>query len=58
MNLLSRLYCIIFGHRRGKRMNNPDGHTSLFKPYPDDIIFSCPRCGATWTRKIKRKEAL
>ena len=46
MKLLDKLICAIKGHRRGKR--------------DDKIIvnmgeqgYRCPRCGATWTRKVK-----
>ena len=57
MNLLSRLYCKVFGHRRGRRINPAMDYTGAYIP-PSHVGFQCLRCGATWTRKVKRKEAL
>ncbi len=38
--MIARLLCKLFGHRRGKRVDGTD-------------TIACPRCNATWTRKIK-----
>lgn len=35
------------GHKRGKRVN-PGNSVS-----PIGVLFKCPRCGDTWTRKVK-----
>ena len=49
MTILGKLICAMTGkHKRGKRV------------IPQSIlehvtvkVFECPRCGATWTRKVK-----
>ena len=50
-NLWGKLLCAMFGHKRGRRFKNADGA-------PESGVvgrFICPRCGATWTRKVKVK---
>ena len=47
---LKRAWCLVFGHRRGKRLTT---HTDGIRPGFNK--FECPRCGATWTRN-KAKE--
>ena len=59
MNLIGKLLCKLprfmgGGHRRGKRVSVPANFTREFKPGYDTI--RCPRCGATWTRKVKAKK--
>jgi uncharacterized C2H2 Zn-finger protein len=39
---LIRLWCWLTGHARGKRIGEIDGIAT----------FRCPRCMATWTRKV------
>ncbi len=43
MNYLISLYCRWKGHRRGK----------LLRTEGNVRVFGCPRCKATWTRKVK-----
>ena len=42
--MIGKLKCWLFGHKRGKRVPNP---TRVF------IWYRCPRCNATWSRKVK-----
>ena len=49
MNYLSRLICWIYGHKRGKRTAASDS----VERETGHAIYCCPRCGATWTRKVK-----
>lgn len=46
--MIARLYCKLFGHRRGIRIERPETETmvGLFS-------YRCPRCGASWSRKAK-----
>jgi predicted Zn-ribbon and HTH transcriptional regulator len=44
--MLNKLICWLKGHKRGKNCG----------VLPDDPLlnyFQCPRCKATWTRKVK-----
>ena len=46
--MIGKLICFFKGHKRGRRIGtvtNPTG--------PDFIDYQCPRCLATWTRKVK-----
>ena len=36
--MINRLKCFLFGHKRGKRVEQTD-------------TIKCPRCESTWTRK-------
>jgi hypothetical protein len=47
--LLGKLLCNFFGHRRGKRMHDD------YQNRPGFLFYECPRCGAQWTRKVKVK---
>jgi transposase-like protein len=42
-----KLICFFGGHKRGKRINPREQEG--FAEY------RCPRCAATWTRKVKAK---
>jgi transposase-like protein len=42
----ARFRCLVQGHRRGKRDNNVPVNAG-------ENGFRCPRCKATWTRKVK-----
>ena len=44
---MKRVLCKIFGHKRGKRVSAIGG----------ELKFACPRCEATWTRKIRKAKA-
>lgn len=46
--MIARLICRLFGHKRGVRINvaGPGGSAE----------FACPRCRATWARKIYRRK--
>ncbi len=49
---IAKAMCSIYGHRRGKRIGQaikPDGSPH----YAEYILIQCPRCRATWNRKIK-----
>ena len=45
--IINRLHCKLSGHKRGKRFTL-DGDTDQ-----SPKRFRCPRCLATWTRKVK-----
>ena len=47
--MLSKLICLIKGHKRGKLIRNMPPHEGL----PGEKGYRCPRCGATWARKVK-----
>ena len=50
--MIGKLLCKLFGHKRGKKVSGmglDDG--TLFRSY------ACPRCAATWTRKVRRAAA-
>jgi hypothetical protein len=48
--ILAKLHCRLFGHRRGKRIVYTVGG-----PESDgEREYRCPRCEATWTRKIRK----
>lgn len=48
--MINRLLCRLFGHKRGKRVVYTVGG-----PEADgEREYQCPRCEATWTRKIRR----
>ena len=47
-NLWGKLLCAMSGHRRGKRIKD-------MGIVNNQVIILCPRCGATWTRKVKVK---
>ena len=53
--MLGKLLCWIVGHKRGKRV----GRTADFggSSVEDAAVFECPRCGATWTRKVYPRKA-
>ena len=42
--MIARLICRLFGHKRGVRINLAGAG--------DTAEFACPRCRATWTRKV------
>jgi len=44
--MLNKLICLIKGHKRGKR----DADLAV---NPGERAYRCPRCGATWSRKVK-----
>lgn len=45
--MIARLKCLIFGHKRGKFIQEDAGADGTHRG------FRCPRCKATWTRKVK-----
>lgn len=47
-NLIARLKCWRYGHQRGRRMSEV-----TFTSTTPLNHFECPRCKATWTRKVK-----
>ena len=64
-NVIGRVVCWIWGHRRGRKLNATEGETPVTwsinrarEAYSKGHeIFVCPRCYAAWTRKTtKRKE--
>jgi uncharacterized C2H2 Zn-finger protein len=44
--MIFKLKCWMFGHRRGKR-------TYVVAVNVGEQAYMCPRCGATWKRKVK-----
>lgn len=50
--MFAKLYCRLFGHRRGKRVG---AATDIIN---GATTFYCPRCNTRWTRKTKVKAAL
>lgn len=47
--MIAKLWCRLFGHKRGRRVHQES-------PYDGTTYcFACPRCKATWTRKVKAK---
>jgi len=47
--MISRLKCLLFGHKRGKLT----GVTKDAQQRDIARSFKCPRCSATWSRKVK-----
>ena len=48
-----RIRCLFGKHGRGKRLKPTD---PPHVPGDQNVLrFQCPRCGATWTRKVKAK---
>ena len=50
-NLWGKLLCAMFGHRRGRRIDDLLGTLQGQGLY----YLECPRCLATWTRRVKVK---
>jgi hypothetical protein len=50
--LLAKLMCWRFGHKRGKRF---PGLPISYPPNAPFAFYACPRCGAQWKRHIKVK---
>lgn len=51
--MIARLICWWKGHKRGKRVVYTVGG-----PESDgEREYECPRCGATWIRKIRKAKA-
>lgn len=48
---IASLFCAVAGHRRGKRIVVLDG--APVQCLPNERVYQCPRCRATWTRKAK-----
>ena len=50
--MIARLKCWLWGHKRGKRIFSTGGAIGT-EPLPNEAMYQCPRCKATWTRKVK-----
>ncbi len=50
--MIARLKCILFGHKRGKRVGQAT--TNGGNTFND---YECPRCNERWTRKAKAQKA-
>ncbi len=48
-----KLVCRLLGHNRGVRIGQANVGGSL----PQAAMFECPRCHATWTRKVYPRAA-
>ena len=48
---IGSLICTWYGHQRGKCIHAITDPSQ--KPRIDQRKYQCPRCGATWIRKIK-----
>ncbi len=46
--MIARLKCLLFGHKRGKRIDAVGSTSTVPMNH-----YQCPRCKATWTRKAK-----
>lgn len=46
MNIFARIACFFQGHKRGVRISHGQQPGEL-------TTFECPRCKATWTRKVR-----
>ena len=42
------------GHKRGKKIDGPR-ETMINGVLQTIIVYKCPRCSDTWTRKVKRE---
>lgn len=53
--ILGRLWCWAVGHRRGVRVSGPIGAmiNGVVVSERNVNFYRCPRCSATWTRKVK-----
>ena len=55
--MIARLICWYKGHKRGKRiLRMISGGTVEHNGVPvkaGESLYECPRCKATWTRKVK-----
>lgn len=49
MKLIGKLLCKMFGHKRGRIVG--------LRVSIGEQIYRCPRCNATWARKVKAKVA-
>ena len=54
-NLWGKLLCAMFGHIRGRRITHLAHFTDVTGTVNDEWQYQCPRCLATWTRKVKVK---
>lgn len=45
--MIARIWCRVFGHKRGKRVPDADGVMTN--------VLRCPRCMQCWRRKPRRK---
>lgn len=46
--MFSKLVCWWYGHKRGKRLTETATTSSDMRI----VQYECPRCKATWTRKV------
>ena len=58
--MFNKLICWLKGHKRGTRISPMVVGLGNGVTYPATLdgsdglkVFKCPRCGATWTRKVK-----
>ena len=49
--MIGKLMCKLFGHKRGKKIGEQGSAEGVTATY------ECPRCSATWTRKVRRAAA-
>lgn len=48
--MIGKLLCKVFGHKRGRNVGaQGDPANGVVR------VYACPRCTATWTRKVKVK---
>lgn len=53
--MIAKLICWLYGHKRGRRLTASMVTTT--STGPETNRFECPRCAATWTRKIRKGKA-
>lgn len=53
MKLIGRIVCFVVGHKRGRLV--PDMPLGRHSEQTRVHIYACPRCDATWMRKIKQR---
>jgi len=62
MKLIGAILCKLTGHKRGRRITKSSvagtdmANDVYIAECGGHIIMRCPRCHATWTRKVKQKE--
>lgn len=53
--MIARLICYFIGHKRGKKVFTIKTHdASGQRTTVERTEYACPRCKATWTRKVRR----
>lgn len=54
--MIARLICYFRGHKRGVRVKTTEWLSGIDIPMSPQEYY-CPRCFATWTRKVSQRKA-